>query len=230
MLAAARPLVDMIWARETEAGVFDTPERRAALEARLREIARAIGDESVRRHYVQAFAERVAAFFPAPPARGATIERRGSDYGGRRSDYRARAGASAAGTVAVSRSASIIPSRSPTASAGATLLAGRAALPLREVVLVMTMVNHPALLARHLDDFAHLEFGNADLDQLRGAILEIVAHGEAAAAAGAAASRSQPAVSPLSSSGSRARSRRAATGRPWQTRRIATPSRLGCRP
>ena len=64
VIAAARPLVDMIWTRETEAGVFDTPERRAALESKLREIARAIGDESVRRHYGQAFAERIAAFFP----------------------------------------------------------------------------------------------------------------------------------------------------------------------
>ena len=56
IIAAARPLVEMIWVRETDAGVFDTPERRAALEARLREIAKSIGDESVRRHYVQAFA------------------------------------------------------------------------------------------------------------------------------------------------------------------------------
>ena len=65
ILAAARPLVDLVWSRETDAGVFDTPERRAALEARLGEIARQIGDDSVRRHYQQAFAERVAAFFPA---------------------------------------------------------------------------------------------------------------------------------------------------------------------
>ncbi len=64
ILAAARPLVDLVWSRETDAGVFDTPERRAALEARLAEIARQIGDDSVRRHYSQAFAERVAAFFP----------------------------------------------------------------------------------------------------------------------------------------------------------------------
>ena len=69
MIAAARPLVDMMWARETEAGVFDTPERRAALEARLREIARGIDDESVRRHYGQALGERLAAFFPAPEPR-----------------------------------------------------------------------------------------------------------------------------------------------------------------
>jgi DNA primase len=33
VIGAARPLVDMVWVRETESGVFDTPERRAALEA-----------------------------------------------------------------------------------------------------------------------------------------------------------------------------------------------------
>ena len=31
VLAAARPLADVLWARESEAGPFDTPERRAAL-------------------------------------------------------------------------------------------------------------------------------------------------------------------------------------------------------
>jgi DNA primase len=42
----------------------------------------------------------------------------------------------------------------------------------------MTVVNHPALLASHLDEFAHIEFGSPDLDQLRGAILEIVSHSD----------------------------------------------------
>ena len=82
VIAAARPLVDLIWTRETESGSFETPERRAALEARLREIARGIGEESVRRHYAQALNERLAAFFPAPePAnrewRGASRKREG---------------------------------------------------------------------------------------------------------------------------------------------------------
>ena len=35
VLGAARPLAHVLWARESEAGPFDTPERRAALEARL---------------------------------------------------------------------------------------------------------------------------------------------------------------------------------------------------
>ncbi len=43
----------------------------------------------------------------------------------------------------------------------------------------MTMVNHPALIARHLDEFAHLEFSHGDLARLSAAVQEIVAHGEA---------------------------------------------------
>ena len=38
VLDAALPLVDLLWMREIEAGPLDTPERRAALERRLREI------------------------------------------------------------------------------------------------------------------------------------------------------------------------------------------------
>ena len=53
VLAAARPLADMLWLRETETGQFDTPERRAALEARLAEITAGIGDEAVRKYYRQ---------------------------------------------------------------------------------------------------------------------------------------------------------------------------------
>ena len=37
----------------------------------------------------------------------------------------------------------------------------RRGMPLREVVLVMTMVNHPDLIHAHLDEFAHLEFSHA---------------------------------------------------------------------
>jgi DNA primase len=167
VIAAARPLVDMIWTRETDAGVFDTPERRAALEAKFREIARAIGDESVRRHYVQAFAERIAAFFPAVERRSYG-DRQGSDRRGGGRPY--RPGRTATGA------------RPPIAISDrlrrATLLSGRGTHPLREVVLVMTMVNHPGLLGAHLDEFAHTEFSHIDLDRLRGAILEIVSHSE----------------------------------------------------
>ncbi|MCB1489034.1 MAG: DNA primase, partial [Bauldia sp.] len=164
VLAAARPLVELIWTRETEAGVFDTPERRAALEARLREIARAIGDESVRRHYIQALDERLAAFFPAPePAqRGRRRDYPDRGFGGGRGD---RGGAP--------RFPARIPVSDRLRQSG--ILSRQGAPPLREAVLVMTMVDHPALLARHLDEFAHVEIGHRDLVGLRAELLEIVA-------------------------------------------------------
>ena len=63
VLAAARPLAHMLWARESEQGAFDTPERRAALEARIGEVTNTIGDESVRRYYRQDFSERLRQMF-----------------------------------------------------------------------------------------------------------------------------------------------------------------------
>src|SRR5271170_4438287 len=63
VLSAARPLADMLWARETEAGPFTTPERRAAFEARLIEVTTTIADETVRCYYRQDFASRLRALF-----------------------------------------------------------------------------------------------------------------------------------------------------------------------
>src|SRR5271170_5281762 len=63
VLDAARPLADMLWARESGAGPFTTPERRAALEARLAEVTTTIADETVRCYYRQDFASRLRALF-----------------------------------------------------------------------------------------------------------------------------------------------------------------------
>lgn len=51
LLHQARPLVDLLWARETEGQVFDSPERRAALDRRLQDAIARIPDELTRRHY-----------------------------------------------------------------------------------------------------------------------------------------------------------------------------------
>ncbi len=63
VLGAARPLAQVLWSRESEAGPFETPERRAALEARLAEVTAAIGDDAVRRYYRQDFAARLRQLF-----------------------------------------------------------------------------------------------------------------------------------------------------------------------
>src|SRR5690606_37529097 len=69
LITDARPLADLLWMRETSGRLFDTPERRAALEKTLRELANRIRDENLRRHYGQEFRDRMQAFF-GMPARG----------------------------------------------------------------------------------------------------------------------------------------------------------------
>jgi DNA primase len=69
VLAAARPLSDMIWRIEAEARPADTPERRAELRRRLDETVAAIGDRDVREEYRHELRERFLAEFRRGAAR-----------------------------------------------------------------------------------------------------------------------------------------------------------------
>lgn len=66
LLDAARPLVDLLWARETEGQTFDSPERRAALDKRLREAVGRIPDDSTRNHYHEELRRKRRDLFAAP--------------------------------------------------------------------------------------------------------------------------------------------------------------------
>lgn len=53
LLDAARPLVDLLWSREVEGQVFDSPERKAALDKRLADAVAKIPDDLTRSHYTE---------------------------------------------------------------------------------------------------------------------------------------------------------------------------------
>src|SRR4029079_4141259 len=50
-IAAARPLSDVLWSRETAEGRTDTPDARAMLEVTIARLVNEIGDPTVRRYY-----------------------------------------------------------------------------------------------------------------------------------------------------------------------------------
>ncbi|GAA5072718.1 DNA primase [Roseibacterium beibuensis] len=91
-LDAAEPLVNLLWRRETEGQVFDTPERRAGLDRRLRQAVGRINDPSLKRHYGEALAEMRRTLFR--PARGTQ---------GRNTGWRGRGFAEAAMPLAYTR-------------------------------------------------------------------------------------------------------------------------------
>jgi DNA primase len=170
VIGAARPLAAMLWARETEGHTFDTPERRAALEARVNEVTTSIVDDAVRRYYRQDFAARLANFFaPAQPPQRET--RRGGDWRERRDGDRRRP-AAPRGTnrampyVVVSQQLSLSPVHR----------GHRTAVPRREALILQAALNHPWLLHDHLEELASLEFRHADAERVKGALIDIAAH------------------------------------------------------
>lgn len=66
LLDQADPMVKLLWQRETEGKVFDSPERRAALDKALRSAVGRIKDPSLRRHYGQVLNDMRYELFRAP--------------------------------------------------------------------------------------------------------------------------------------------------------------------
>jgi len=169
VLVAARPLADMLWTRETEAGAFATPERRAALEARLAEVTATIADETVRRYYRQEFGQRLRQLFApaaAAPRRGNWDEREQRGGSGFRPSARRGAFDRDAGYVAAS----------PHLAAGPLHRGHRTAVPRREALILQAALNHPWLLHDRMEELAEAEFRHADVRKLKAALIDILAH------------------------------------------------------
>ncbi|MBC6441877.1 MAG: DNA primase [Rhodobacteraceae bacterium] len=73
LLDSARPMVKLLWQRETEGKTFDSPERRAGLDATLRMALRNIRDTGLRRHYGDAIQQLRQSLFR--PSRAAPWQR-----------------------------------------------------------------------------------------------------------------------------------------------------------
>ncbi len=168
VLAAARPLVDVLWEREMGAASLATPERRAALDARIGELVREIKDENVRRHYRSELDARLSALMPSRSARSFDRKPGGAQPRGGRSNWRADPRDKRAPTAAEMQPL----------TAGALNIGGAARLNAREAVLVLALVNHPELIDRFLDAIMEMELGARDLELIRTAIVDIASHGE----------------------------------------------------
>ena len=172
VLASARPLGDMLWTRETETTAFDTPERRAALEARIHELMRGIADESVRKYYAQDFSARLRELL-APKFEPDRFQRGRGSFQPRSGNPREQGRAPGRPWQRGGGNArEPLPGPSSRLSGSPIVRGFRSALPPREALMLVAVVNHPWLLDHHAEDFAELEFLNPDADRLRRAILD----------------------------------------------------------
>ncbi|WP_439121857.1 DNA primase [Marivita sp.] len=70
LIETAQPMVQLLWRRETEGRVFDSPERKAALDKTLRERIRTIQDPSLRSHYGEEIKRLRWELFRTPSKKG----------------------------------------------------------------------------------------------------------------------------------------------------------------
>jgi DNA primase len=191
VISAARGLADVIWSREVEGGAFATPERRAALEARIKELTNGIRDEMVRRYYRQDLTERLQRTFTPDGGRGgyARGNYRGGNPGesGRRFAPRGAFTPGAAGRFASAGRPQASPgsqtidrgpyqAASPQLALSQIMRGQRSAMSRREALILQSLINHPWLLHDHLEEVAALEFAHPEAHRLRAGIIAAFAH------------------------------------------------------
>ncbi len=168
VLASARPLADVLWTREVEAGPLDTPERRAALDRRLSGFVNEIKDETLKRYYRDDMHGRLAAMQGRGLAQnapsGARMARPQRPWQGRGGPQIPQGYRFSTFSVSPSLSKSVAFSRA-------------GGIPPREASIVLILLNHPALLAQHLEDIADLDFASQDVTRLRDCLAGLAADG-----------------------------------------------------
>jgi DNA primase len=167
VLDAARPMIALIWQRETEGRSFDSPERRATLDKRLRQILAEVRDPMLRSHYeaeVRRLRATLYAALPGPvrpwrgPGRGPTMRAGGE---------RARAGRGFA-----MQPDAALPLPATRASALAAPGAESATDGMRIAVVLATLALHPGLIGAFLGAIETLDIPLGDHARLRDALLD----------------------------------------------------------
>lgn len=169
LIAGATPLAASVWARETRGAVSETPEARAALEHRLKQIAGTVGDASVRRHYLQEFEGRAAAFFRPAERIGGDVRGRLRGAGGRGERWRGPGSARYVVSEALRNSR-------------AMKQGGGTAIDPQEAAIAVSLVNHPGLAEDRMDALAALDLASAEPKKLLAALLDAIGEGAADAA------------------------------------------------
>jgi DNA primase len=160
----------MVWSRAIDSGPLDTPERRAAIDRKLRAEISQLRDETVRRYYQAEIDKRLKALF-APASRGEysrnTYAPAGDTVG--RPWQRGRMTPPKAG-------AAIREQLRPSSSLAKSSLFNRSGgISPREALILVTLIAHPDRLMTHTDEIAGLDFSHADTQAIARILLDELA-------------------------------------------------------
>jgi len=173
VIAQARPLYKVLWEKEVTDRRIDTPERRAEFQQAVRAVPRAIRDEAVRAHYAQAFDAQLDAYLGGHEGRrqrDGRPHRRRRPISGSRGTQAGPAPLAPLGASPALRRSSLARGRTPATSRAHELL-------------VLTVLNHPWLVADHAEALARISIADPSLDSLLNEIIDVATRGDDHAAA-----------------------------------------------
>ena len=164
VINGALPLAQMLWNREIDSGIYNTPERRAELQTRLRQIVNSIKDESVRYHYDQDMRDRLSGYFSSSNNNSASRNAKtGNRYQGNFGNQKQVS----AGGRKFSASPSLLGSK--------LVKKGHAGMPLREAAIIGGLIFHPALGVEFFEEVSTLELQSNDAKALQSLFLDCFA-------------------------------------------------------
>lgn len=151
VLDEAQPMVRLLWQRETEGRVFDSPERKAALDKDLRATLKRIADPSIRAHYGEEIKELRWQLFGT--RRAAATPRQNRPWTPGKPRFQ--------------------PEPMPTEGTRASYLATAPAPEdaLREAVILAALLQRPGLIARFESALERLDLASDDHNRLLNLIL-----------------------------------------------------------
>ncbi|MEM9582638.1 MAG: DNA primase [Pseudomonadota bacterium] len=157
LLEQAKPLVHLLWQRETDGVVLDSPERKAALDQSLRQALGKINDAGLRNHYAAEIKYLRSELFAAqrPKKEPGGWQKSNTGRGG----YKGRAGFPDRGVA--------VPSTKNSLLAQSTDVEER----VREAVILAILVNHPPLIGHFLSDLETLDLHGPEHRALMAALL-----------------------------------------------------------
>jgi len=167
-LAAAAPLVEVLWRRALERNDRATPERRARFEADVRAAAGVIADPKVRGHYLAELSDRLYGLWAAGRRAG------GSRYGPARRTHEYRGSDRQRPPPWARQSWAVQPPSGELRALAARTGRGQVHEQ-REGLILAALLNHPELLQEEAERLAETEFATPELDRLRRQLLDTIA-------------------------------------------------------
>ncbi|WP_339111991.1 DNA primase [Thioclava sp. GXIMD2076] len=178
VLKTARPMIELMWSRAIEGRVFDSPERKAALDKELRAAISQIKDPSIRAHYGEEIRQKRRELFGLGreperdfSGRGAYSQSYQQDYQQGGGNFRRNYPQGRNGGRGGWGKLPALPLEQTRNSMLAVAQDAAVAENLRAAMVLAIFVSHPRLVAEFEAQLENAPFANPDHDRLRNLML-----------------------------------------------------------